>query len=256
VFNVYSVTMKIVLIKSESDGPDKFEIELQKNNLDVTLIPSIDFRYKNIDKLIDILKNHSDYDGMILTSPRAVHAVDQIDLRILHDWILKDFNYSVGEGTYNLVDKLLNIKTKGKEAGNALKLSSIIVSDYADRTDKRKLLFVCGNLKQDILEKNLKDNSIDVDVIEVYETIQHPNLENSIKELNNVDYLVFFSPSSVNFSLPLINKHELDMSSIKIIAIGPSTERCLTNNNIKCDGVCEKPSPESLINVIKNCSLN
>lgn len=252
--------MKIVLIKSESDGPDKFEIELQKNNFDVTLIPSIDFRFKNIDKLSAILKNHSDYDGMILTSPRAVHAVknaaDQTDLKILHDWISKDFNYTVGEGTYNLVDKLMNMKTKGKEAGNALKLSSIIVSDYANRADRRKLLFVCGNLKQDILEKNLNDNSIDVDVIEVYETIQHPNLDNSIKELNNVDYLVFFSPSSVSFSLPLINKHELDMSFIKIFAIGPSTERCLTINNIKCDGVCEKPSPESLINVIRSWCSN
>lgn len=248
--------MNVVLIKSESDGPDKFVDELQNNNFNVLSIPSIDFQFKNLIKLSDILKNHSDYDGMIFTSPRAVYAVKNAveqNQAILHDWILKDFNYSVGEGTYKLVDELLGIITKGKEAGNALKLSSIIVSDFKDRSDRRKLLFACGNLKQDILEKNLKEQSIEVEVIEVYETIQHPNLENSIKELNDVQFLVFFSPSSVNFSVPLMNKHGLDISSFKLIAIGPSTEKCLVSNKIKCDGVCNKPSPESLINVIKNC---
>ncbi|KAL7037440.1 hypothetical protein ACKWTF_009219 [Chironomus riparius] len=249
--------MKVVLIKSESDGPDKFVEKLQKNSFNVTSISSIDFQFKNLDKLNDILKNHSDsYDGMIFTSPRAVHAlknaVEQNDSTILNDWILKDFNYSVGEGTYTLVDMLLNMKTKGKEAGNALKLSSIIANDFKNRFDKRKLLFVCGNLKQDILERNLKDNAIDLDVIEVYETIQHPNLDSSINELKVVQFLVFFSPSSVNFSLPLISKHGIDISSIKIIAIGPSTEKCLSSNNIKCY-VCDKPSPESLINFIKSC---
>lgn len=248
--------MKVVLIKSESDGPDKFVDELQKSNFDVMSIPSIDFQFKNFDKLNDVLKNHSDYDGMIFTSPRAVHAVKKVvelNSAILQDWILKDFNYSVGEGTYKLVDKLLGMKTKGKEAGNGLKLSSIIASDFKNKSDKRKLLFACGNLKQNILEMNLKEQSIEVEVIEVYETMQHPSLENSIKELKDVQFLVFFSPSSVNFSLPLIIKHELDISSIKVIAIGPSTEKCLSSNKIKCDRVCDKPSPESLINTIRNC---
>ncbi|XP_070496212.1 uroporphyrinogen-III synthase-like [Chironomus tepperi] len=248
--------MNVVLIKSESGVRDRFVEELQKNDYYVRAIPSIGSQYKNLDQLGDMLRHHKNYDGIIFTSPRAVHAVanaiEQTDLTVVRHWIVKEFNYSVGEGTYMIVDKLLKMKTKGREAGNALKLSTIIANDYGYRAGRKRLLFACGNMKQDMLEKNLKDKGIALDVIEVYETIQHPNLDFYIKDVNNVQFIVFFSPSAVFFSLPLIRQYKIDISSAKVIAIGPSTEKCLASYNIKSQ-VCENPTPEGLLNSIKNC---
>lgn len=247
---------KVVLIKSESEGEDKFVKELEKNDFVVETITSIDFVYKNINLLFEKLSMSNEYDGMIFTSPRAVNALEKVDKLLLNEWKVKKFNYSVGESTAKLVEKLLDIETKGSEAGNAQKLSELIINDYCDKTDmKKKLLFPCSSLKQDILGKNLKAQSIDLDIIEVYETIQHPALENSIKNLTKIDFIVFFSPSSVNFLLPIFSKHKIDLNDVKIIAIGPSTEKCLNTCNIECSEKCEKPSPVCLVNVIqKLCS--
>lgn len=248
---------RVVLIKSESDQPDKFVEHLQKHNFEVESITSIDFCFKNLDSLSDKLKSQEKYEGIVFTSPRSIIAtqmstVNDDDNKIFEKWNDKEFNYTVGESTGMLAKKLLNLDTKGQVAGNAQKLSVIIADDFRTKNAQRPLLFPCGNLKQDILGQNLNENKIQLDSVEVYDTIPHPKLAESVMKLRNkiVDFIVFFSPSSVKFSLPFMLKHQLNLTKIKIIAIGPSTKRCLDDNNLVCYGMCEKPSPESLLNVL------
>lgn len=247
---------KVVLIKSESEGPDRFVEELQKHNFDVQSITSIDFCFKNLQELSDKLKKFDDYEGIVFTSPRAIIAtnksVEMADKRIFEKWTDKKFNYTVGESTGKLANNLFNLNTKGQESGNALNLSAIITKDFIASDASRPLLFPCGNLRQDILGKNLMRNSIELDAVEVYDTIPHPNLENSVQKLKDdiINFIVFFSPSSIKFSFPFMTKHQLNLAKIKLIAIGPSTKRCLEENNLTCYGMCEKPSPESLLNVL------
>lgn len=248
---------RVVLIKSESEKSNKFVEHLLKHNFYVESIASIDFRFKNLDILNDKLKKLDDFEGIVFTSPRAVIATQKStaspdDKKIFEKWADKELNYTVGESTGMMAKNLLNLITKGQLAGNAQNLSKIIAEDFTARSATRSLLFPCGNLKQDILGKNLSENSINLDVVEVYDTIPHPNLEESIRHLKTciADFVVFFSPSSVKFSLPFIHKHKLNVTNIKIIAIGPSTKRCVEDNNLVCYGMCEKPSPESLLNVL------
>lgn len=243
----------VVLLKSESEGPDKFTQLLEENDFDVRPVNCISFQFKNLDLLAEIISSADDYEGIIFTSQRSVQAVHEAVTKksSLVNWRSKN-NYAVGESTNELAQKLLNLETQGKETGNAEKLASLIIDNHAGNILK-SFLFPSSNLKQGTLETALKENSIDVESVEVYDTVEHPNLEKSLEELKNmkVDFLVFFSPSGIKFSLPHLKQHAIDLSSMKIIAIGPSTEKSLEDNNLECFRMCTKPSPESLLEALK-----
>lgn len=247
----------VVLFKSESDGPDKFLRVLKNSQFSARSINCLSFQFKNILELTVKLKTPDDYEGIILTSPRAVQALGQVEEKAVYDDWKSKTNYSVGEATSLLAEKSLGIPTKGQESGNAQKLSAIIIEEYKDKQPK-KFLCPSGNLRLGILERNLNENSIFIEYVEVYETIPHPNLESSIKNLKNEknDYFVFFSPSGVEFSLKFFNQHGINLDNVKLIAIGPSTSKSLIENDLKCFAECSKPTPESLLHSLIEKSLS
>lgn len=238
----------VVLFKSESDGPDKFAKLLEDNNFDVRAIACLDFQFKNSKLLSEKLSSAEDYAGLIFTSQRAVRAVDKAVERraVLADWAGKT-NYSVGESTSELARSLLELETQGQLSGNANELAGFIISKHKE--ESKPLLFPSGNLKQDVLEKSLKDQAIEVESVEAYETVQHPTLDESIEVLKSVeiDFLVFFSPSGIKFSLPILKKHEIDLRDLKIIALGPSTRKSLEESGLECHRMCSSPTPGDLL---------
>lgn len=245
----------VVLFKSESEGPDKFLQILENSQFHGRSINCLSFQFKNISELIEKLKISEKYEGIILTSPRAVKAIEQVvksDPEVLDSWKLKS-NFSVGEATSSLAENLLGMPTKGQESGNAQKLSEIMIEEFKDKSSK-KFLCPSGNLRLGILERNLNEKSMFIDYVEVYETISHPSLKSSIEKLKNEkqDYFVFFSPSGVDFSLQFFNQHAIDLDPIKIIAIGPSTSKSLKENGLICFAECSKPTPESLLETLNN----
>ena len=245
----------VVLFKSESDGPDKFVKVLEDNNFAAPIsINCLDFRFKNLDLLKERLKTPDEYEGIIFTSPRAVHGVAEIvkdESEITNSWNVKS-NFCVGESTSELSQRLLKLSPLGKESGNAQNLATFIISRYEAKAPTKSFLFPSGNLKQDILEKSLKDRNLELEALEIYETCQHPTLDKSIEDLNlnKVDFFVFFSPSGIKFSHPLLVKHQIDLENIKLIAIGPSTKKAIEELGLKCHQTCTKPSPESLIEAL------
>lgn len=244
----------VILFKSEADGPDKFLKVLENTEFDARSISCLSFQFKNLTQLEDHLKSDSAHDGMILTSPRAVkalHEVKKLNSEILENWKLKE-NFSVGEATSLLASELLDLDTSGRDTGNAQKLSELIIEKFTDRPSKG---FLCpsGNLRLGILERNLNEVSISIEYVEVYETIEHPQLAGSIEELKDIkiDFIVFFSPSGVDFSLPHLKRHGIDLQQLKIIAIGPSTKKCLVDHELQCYAECDKPNSESLLAALR-----
>lgn len=245
----------VVLFKSESQGPDKFVELLNGHNFDVESINCLSFQFTNLKTLKEKLCKPSDYEGIIFTSPRSVKAIqmaidDKLDM--LEPWKKKK-NYSVGESTSSSAVETLSMQTDGKQSGNAQNLAADIISAYKDHQSSLKpFLFPSGNLKQDILEKSLNEHQIVLESLEVYETIQHPKLEESIRSLKTrtIDFYVFFSPSGIKFSFPLLAKQEVDLKNKKLVAIGPSTKKCLEENGFECFRMCTKPSPESLLEAL------
>lgn len=248
----------IVLFKSESLGPDKFTTALKTIGFNVQSISCISFVYKNCDTVLEELSKPEDYDGIIFTSPRAVRgvlkAVESFP-GVINKWIAKR-NFSIGQTTTELCENLLNLRTEGKETGNATELSSFICSRCQDETSLRNFLFPAGNLRQDTLENSLKECSITLRPIEIYDTIENPELEKSIEALKNtiLDFIVFFSPSGVQFSLPLLKKHKINLETVKFIAIGPTTKKTIEENGLKCSYLCSKPTPEDLIKILPSFS--
>jgi uroporphyrinogen-III synthase len=243
----------VVLFKSESEGPDKFVQLLQQNDFNVHSINCLSFQFKSLEKLQEKIGKADDFEGMIFTSLRSVQAVHKAvesEPELLERWQQKS-NFSVGESTSESSKNLLKLETKGQSTGNAQVLASFIVDSYSEKPTK-PFLFPSGNLKQETLEESLKENSIEVENVEIYETVQHPELEKSIKRLKGtkVEFFVFFSPSGIKFSLPIVEKLQVNLAEIKLIAIGPSTKKSLEDNKLECHRMCTKPSPESLLEAL------
>lgn len=246
----------VLLFKSDSDGPDKFVKILEENDFIARSINCLSFQFKNLELLKSKLDNEAGYEGLIMTSQRSVHALHKAILEhedVMVKWKGKS-NYSVGESTAELAQSKLSISSKGKETGNAQSLAALIIADHKEQEPYAKpFMFPSGNLKQDSLEKSLEASGIKVEPVEVYETIANPDLRKSIEEFGSkMDFVVFFSPSGVKFTLPILQLLEISTESLKFIAIGPSTKASMEENGLKCYKMCAKPSPESLLETLKN----
>uniref|UniRef100_T1H6K5 Uroporphyrinogen-III synthase n=1 Tax=Megaselia scalaris TaxID=36166 RepID=T1H6K5_MEGSC len=243
----------VILLKSETESSDVYGRLLEANNFKAIFVPTLGFGFKKLDELKKKLEHPEKYAGIIFTSPRSVDAVrgalgEDPNARML-------CNYSVGEVTHNLVMSTLNqLFTKGKETGNANNLSEFI-KDGFDGNKSLPFLFPCGNLRTDTLITKLSECGFQLDAFEVYETICHPDLGENLKkalEEENVEFMAFFSPSGVNCTYEYFQKNNLSFNGKKLIAIGPSTRKCIEGKGLEVYSVAEKPTVDYLIKVLIN----
>ncbi len=75
--------------------------------------------------------------------------------------------------------------------------------------DSRSLLFPCSNLKRETIPAALGGAGVGLEPLVCYTTEPHPDIQNSISSFleeelipdNDEVYVVFFSPSGVNYAL-------------------------------------------------------
>lgn len=82
-------------------------------------------------------------------------------------------------------------------------------------------MFPHGNLKSDTLNLELEKQGLEIEGIEVYDTIANPNIESDLSEVTNgyqsiPEYIVFFSPSGLSSSLPYLQKVSVKLNQIKV----------------------------------------
>ena len=85
----------------------------------------------------------------------------------------------------------------------------------------KPLLFPCGNLKRDTLPSKLSDGGINVKPIMVYETKTHHLLEKTLYEIikqrsSFPEIVIYFSPSGVQSTLPILLKLEIPLHLLKV----------------------------------------
>ncbi|XP_043912122.1 uroporphyrinogen-III synthase isoform X2 [Protopterus annectens] len=208
------------------------------------------------------LSHHEKYDGIIFTSPRAVEAVQRSieENNITENWqnSLKQHwsnksVYVVGKATASLV-KDLGLVPQGEDCGNAEKLASYICNQ--ESSTSLPLLFPCGQLKREALPKILRENSVPLECLTVYQTSQHPQLQESLavyfSEQGVPASVTFFSPSGVKFCLPAIQKLSGNLlNQIKFAAIGPTTADAMKAEGLHVSCTAEKPTPQDLAVGIK-----
>lgn len=247
---------RVVILKSESESTDSYTSLLRDNNFEPIFVPTLEFRFKDLDKLKDKLNTPDAYSGIIFTSPRSVEACEQAlaqnGLKIHEKWS-KLHNYCVGDVTHNLIHVALDLNARGKHTGNANNLADFIFENLEGCRLECPFLFPCGNLRQDTLQLKLVDYGYYLDPIEVYETVAHSDLELNLREYlidEKPQYIAFFSPSGVNNTIAILKKLEIDLSQYKLVAIGPSTRKCLEANGFEVYKTAEKPSVEYLVKAL------
>ncbi|QRV77563.1 uroporphyrinogen-III synthase [Ceratobasidium sp. AG-Ba] len=223
------------------------------------------------------------YGGVIVTSGRAVdawgNALKAVEIGT-NGWGNIPF-YVVGPRTESqLLD--LRIKTPAElsdllpspgfilgaqEAGTGEALGRFISSDYPTRNGSNlPLLYLVGDKNAGGVEGALKETGIGLEMVQVYATSPNTSFEDDFEaavkqiERGRVACVVFFAPSSAELALPTIRKHfELKPAfnqsnsnpSIKVVAIGPTTARALSEkHHVHVDAVSKKPEPNALVEAV------
>lgn len=247
---------RVVLLKSESDSADSYTSILRENDFEPIFVPTLEFRFKHLDRMLEKLKAPDTYSGIMFTSPRSVDACEEAlnteQLKLDEKWS-KLHNYCVGEVTHNLCHVALDLNARGKHTGNANNLADFVFESLEGARLDHPFLFPCGNLRQDTLQLKLMDYGYYLDAIEVYETVAHSDLEANLKRAlvdEKAELLAFFSPSGVNCTNTILKKLDLDLANYKLIAIGPSTRKCLETHGFTVYKTAEKPSVEYLVKAL------
>ncbi|XP_055688804.1 uroporphyrinogen-III synthase-like [Lutzomyia longipalpis] len=245
----------LVIFKLASDENSQQEI-LQKyaeNGILATFITPLVFAFKNLKEWGAVLQGEKEnFLGIIFTSPRSVEAsLEALSHgNSLHSSWHTAHNYCVGPTTSQLVSSKLGLQCQGEDSGNAEVLSAYILEDMASKGfTKGTFLFPCGNLKLGILERKLQEGGFFVQPFEIYETICNPELEDDFEKNfpKEAEYLLFYSPSCVAFSLPILRKRRENVEKLKFIAIGPSTKKSIEDAGIEVFRACEKPTLEHVL---------
>lgn len=248
---------RVVILKTESDSTDSYTCLLRENNFDPIFLPTLEFRFKQLDELHAKLQEPDSFSGIIFTSPRSVEACQQALIasgatELDSKWAERH-NYCVGEVTHNLIHSALDLNARGKHSGNANNLADFIYENLEGAKLDKPFLFPCGNLRQDTLQVKLNEFNYALDPMEVYETVAHSELEANLQQAltnDRTEYIAFFSPSGVTYTNAILQKLNLNLDNVKVIAIGPSTRRSLVSNGFEVHKTAEKPSVEYLVKAL------
>ncbi|NXX18813.1 HEM4 synthase, partial [Podargus strigoides] len=252
--------MKVLLLKDPKDkdsGADPYVKELGLYGFEATSIPVLSFEFISLESLFEKLSHPEAYGGLVFTSPRALEAI-KICLKensknkawsksLKQKWSTKPA-YVVGKATASLVEEI-GLTPHGEKSGNAEKLADYVCS--REKPDSSDLLFPCGALKREVLPTALREKGIPLESLTVYQTTQHPHLEECLSSYFSQQGIpasvVFFSPSGVKFCLQHIQKLSGDfINHIKFAAIGPTTAEALEAAGVPVSCTAESPTPQDL----------
>lgn len=252
---------KVVLFKSPENSCSYVDM-LESNEYTSVFIPVLEFVFTNLDLLLLKMKDHDRYDGLVITSPRAIDAVKKClngSSDILEHW-KKKLIFVVGEATGRELLSDLNLSACDVRPGNANALADYIIQLNQKDTFNKALLFPCGNLKSEVLPTRLRAEKIGLESLDVYTTQMHHGLKDSILNLKLKEgipsNLIFFSPSGVGFVVPILKDIGYNFDESKIIAFGPSTGKKIIELGLNLFGIAEEPSPSAICDCLGRLNKN
>ncbi|XP_015772125.1 PREDICTED: uroporphyrinogen-III synthase-like [Acropora digitifera] len=182
----------VVLFRSPTPKPkeDEYHKVLRENGMKPFSIPVLSFQFDNQQQLFQKLREPFHFRGMVLTSQRAVEAMERcVNELISHevwkntlrnDWQDKAI-FVVGEATAKAALDKLGLESTGHEAGSAEALVPVIL--HSVRQGHDPLLFPCGNLRRETIPTEMEKAGISLDSVQVYRTCADLNIEQSLKDV-------------------------------------------------------------------------
>lgn len=170
----------------------------------------------------------------IFTSAHAASAVGKLlysgfSIAIVNHWKA----FCLNGATKQHVTKLLPAEQIIDTAPNATELADHIIANG----QYKEVVFFCGNQRRNELPDKLKANGIKVHEIIVYETLETPHVAT-----DNVDAVLFFSPSAAK-SFFSVNQLKPDTACF---AIGNTTAKALSQYTTNRVIASEEPSQEMM----------
>ncbi|XP_069139660.1 uroporphyrinogen-III synthase-like isoform X2 [Argopecten irradians] len=228
---------------------------LTDSGIKASICSVLTFDFLNLDAYGEQLSKPEEFSSIVFTSQQAVNATKIVLQRSESGDMMQSLSkwtcYVVGEATAAEAHSL-GFQPQGQHSGNAEALSEIILKDL--NHNSKPILYPCGNLKRDTLPKKMKENGIDLHEVTVYQTIPRADMDTCIKDILSTQgtpsHIVFFSPSGLDAALPVLRSPLLSKDKIQNIAIGNTTREAMAKHLVPVAGVCPKPDPQSLLDVI------
>lgn len=230
----------VILLRSPDDEPpDRYVDAFRTAGLEAVCEPVLQFRYPRQDVLHLRLSQRDQYGGLVVTSPRALEAVEEVfrdDESVQQMWTMAR-TYTVGRRTAERA-RSLGLHPRGEDTGGAADLLSVIETD----SPSRPLLFLSGNRRRDTLPDGLFNAGISFNELEVYRT----DLRSNLVINGEPDWLVFFSPSGVE----AVRKNGVDARGYRLAAIGDTTAAAIDDAGYTAAAVADAPEPEAVVAAI------
>ncbi|KAF8448501.1 tetrapyrrole biosynthesis, uroporphyrinogen III synthase [Kalaharituber pfeilii] len=277
---------QVLLLKTRSHPKDPYDVLLRSKNVEPIFVPVLEHRHVNLDTVGRIItegrilgfgrgNSEAEYGGIIITSQRAVEALASV-LGTLKDTISPDSSthpiYVVGPATQISVVSLgfPASNVHGADCGNGAALAQFIVNHYKL---PKKLLFLVGEIRRDVIPKTLTGAGKTVDEVVVYDTeVMSSFREDFIQALKlgdagdissdsgRVRWVVIFSPTGSETAMEVLGRTKSSSTAVAdsgrttrngkrtyVATIGPTTAAHLQDViGIEPDAVAGKPSPEGL----------
>lgn len=257
----------VLLLKNKTIPKDTYNDILETLGYNPVFIPLLEHNHydKNLTLEFLISEEFSQVQSFIITSQRAVECFNECVNSIKDDDIKRNiFNkigYTVGPATAKILSEsgFINVRG-GSDAGNGLILSKIIIDEIKQG---EKIVFFTGEIRKDIIPKNLRLANINIIEKVIYKTELREDIgENFSKQLSVLDqsdkkkWIIFFSPQGTELIIEKL-KQLGDLASLFYIgSIGPTTEEYLVRQGITPDIVSQKPEASSLFDLMQTHEAN
>lgn len=188
------------------------------------LLPMIDIEYNNNKELINLNK----YKAILLCSSNGANAfIEKIDdLRILNNIKIG----VVGKATLNALEKY---KIKADFYPNKFLVNELIKESVAHTNENDNILIITSNISPINSDEISSKYNRNFTKLELYNTKKIKYEEKiMIENINKTDYIIFFSPSTVESFLESINYNISLIKNKKIVSIGPVTSKKIKDNNL------------------------
>ncbi|RPB28673.1 tetrapyrrole biosynthesis, uroporphyrinogen III synthase [Terfezia boudieri ATCC MYA-4762] len=277
---------QVLLLKTKSYPTDPYDVLLRSKQADPIFVPVLEHRHVNLDTISHIISKglidgfrttgaqEAEYGGLIITSQRAVEALGAV-LELLKDTVQPITAthpiYVVGPATEKSIVDLgfPASNVYGAHCGNGQMLADFMLGHYKSN---KKLLFLVGEIRRDVITKTLNTGGVGVDEIVIYDTQVVNSFEEDLArtlKLGEAErtrgkdsgeqaprWVVIFSPTGSGTAMEILGRKDPVQSSLKVphlerktyvATIGPTTASHLRDAfGVEPDVVAVTPSPQGL----------
>ena len=236
----------MILITRPRVESNIFSKELSKYNIKTCIEPLISFSYyKNI-FFEDVSANY------IIGSTRSVEVLEK-NFSIFKKILESGKFYVIGVRVKNKLEEIgiNNIEGTFDDSFQLIEFLS------KKRFNKNPFIYLCSNLFNNNLLKELKNLEINIEQKFLYQTIQKKKLSKvtaSLIENEKINSVVLFSSSTAETFIKLIANANLmaKAKNLQFFCLSPGIAKVLKSQQFRYVYFCQSPNQEEMIEMLKN----